>query len=154
VNPKNLIRESTDRLQGKFWRATPRPKLEGEESDARSWPVIQAADEWPVIQAADEWREFFAPEVQTQLIKPGSSLMGVSIMQELAEDSAEGRIHPFVEGEPIGRIQEGKLAQKAIEPAGEQATREHNDRMQRRNDEMLALRDRNDRTITALLRRM
>lgn len=45
---------------------------------------------------------FLMPMVDQQLNTPGSSLTGYSIMEEIHEDRVMGKLHPFVEGEPIG----------------------------------------------------
>jgi hypothetical protein len=47
---------------------------------------------------------FLCPVVDAQLSRGGSSLTGYSIMEEIEEDMLNGKLRPFVEGEPIGVI--------------------------------------------------
>jgi hypothetical protein len=47
---------------------------------------------------------FLHPMVDGQITRPGSSLTGLSIREELADEYLTGKVRPFVEGEPIGTI--------------------------------------------------
>jgi hypothetical protein len=86
--------------------------------------------------------EMLAPSWDDQWGKMGSSLTGMSIREELAERP----LRPFVEGEPIGKIQKHKRG-----PAKPAFTRDQI--MEMRRDEMMALRRKNDRAIARLLER-
>jgi hypothetical protein len=72
------------------------------------------------------------------------------IVQEVEEMRLAGTLKPFVEGEHLGKLPRGVRPKKMT---AAQARAAHNQRMQQRQEDMLALRKRNDGTIEALLSR-
>jgi hypothetical protein len=72
------------------------------------------------------------------------------VCREVAAMRAAGTLRPFTEGEPVGALPR-RVRLKPPTPA--RLKREHDQRMQDRQREMLALRRRNDANIEALLRR-
>jgi len=89
---------------------------------------------------------FLCPSVDDQLSRPGSSLTGFSIMEELVQDRLAGKVKPFREGEAIGRIQNHKRGPAPMlrTPAELYAERQR---------ELNALREKNDATIARILGR-
>lgn len=85
-------------------------------------------------------------DASMQLNQIGTSLTGLSIMEEIQNDRNAGRVRPFVEGEPIGRIQ-----QHVRKPAPMLMTR--NEVMDERQKELRARQRRNDATLAKMLRR-
>lgn len=67
-----------------------------EEDDGLSTPELSQHD-------LDSER-FLHPSIDEQLNSPGSSLTGLSIREELADEYLMGKVAPFVEGTPIGTI--------------------------------------------------
>jgi len=87
-----------------------------------------------------------SPDVLSQLNQIGSSLTGLTIMEEIQIDRVTGKLRPFVEGEPIGVIQYHKRG-----PAPALKTR--NDIMDDRQQELRTRQRRNDATLARLRQR-
>lgn len=68
-----------------------------------------------------------------------------NIRDELADDFGEGRIRPFVEGEPIGTIQSRRSPMLYTETPAKQFERKQRD--------LVALRMKNDHDIERILQR-
>jgi hypothetical protein len=85
-----------------------------------------------------------------KLLRPAFETTLREVCQEVAAMRIAGTLRPFTEGEPIGVLPR-RVRIKPPTPA--RLRREHNQRMQDRQAEMLALRARNDADIEALLRR-
>jgi len=78
-----------------------------------------------------------------QLNQIGSSLTGLTIMEEIQIDRMTGKLRPFVEGEPIGVIQYHRRG-----PASAHKTR--NDIMDDRQKELRERQRRNDATLARM----
>lgn len=87
-----------------------------------------------------------SPDVTMQLNQVGSSLTGMSIMEEITEDRLHGKLRPFIEGEPIGCIQHWP---RDSAPMLKTEVDLYNDRQK----VMLELRAKNDAAMDAFLRR-
>jgi hypothetical protein len=127
--------------QGNFGQKTPAATtFDDVESDDDAGPM-------PDLAPADvEVVHFLCPSIDEQLDKPGSSLTGRSIMEEITEMYLNKTLRPFVEGEPIGCIPSTKKKR-------EKQPTEARARMitgQRRQDAMLRLRVKNDRMLKGL----
>jgi hypothetical protein len=86
------------------------------------------------------------PEVLMQLNDIGSSLTGLTIMEEIQIDRMMGKLRPFVEGEPIGVIQHHK---RRAAPAH----KTRNDIMDDRQKELRERQRRNDATLARMKER-
>jgi hypothetical protein len=112
----------------------------GAEGETLQFPDAQ-------LGAADlAEQEFLCPSVDDQLSRPGSSLTGLSIMEEIVEANHMKRMKPFIEGQPIGKIQKWTTG-----PAP--ALKTNNEIMEDRRKETLRLRAKNDRALDRLLER-
>lgn len=85
------------------------------------------------------------PSVLMQMNQIGSSLTGRTIMEEIQSDRMNGKLRPFVEGEPIGKIQKHKRG-----PAKPLKTR--NEIMDDRRNELRERQQQNDATLDRLLK--
>lgn len=67
----------------------------------------------------------------------------LSIMMEIAEEREAGTLRPFVEGEPIGKIQKRKPFRPPLESPAQ--------RYEQRQERLRTLRVKNDRAIARIL---
>lgn len=93
-------------------------------------------------------RKFFSPEAYEQLSEPCGSTTGYSIMEEIAEASLNQRLRPFVEGEPIGVIQNHP------KPTAARSIKTRAEIMDEHVKELHERQRHNDATLDALLKRV
>lgn len=104
-------------------------------------------DDEPAISQADiDEFNFLNPTFDDQLNRGGSSLTGYSIMEEIEEDRLHGTLAPFVEGTPIGHIQNHKRGPAPMLKTEKELYEE-------RQKELLELRAKNDAEIYSILNR-
>jgi len=145
---KRLRIEQATRERADFAVKTPRRKsLDNMQSDSVDNDNVQGGkfeEELPPIDQA--LVEFQAPMIDAQLYRMGSSLTGISIMDEIHNDRLAGKLRPFVEGEPIGLIQHHKR-----EPAPALVTQ--NEIMDGRRAQLRRRQKKNDRTLARIRRK-
>lgn len=100
IEEAKRLRLETARIeQGDFGvkKAVPVPPERQEPDDD---PVDEGEE--LLSQADIDEHNFLNPTIDDQVSRGGSSLTGMSIMEEIQEDRLNGTLQPFVEGEPIG----------------------------------------------------
>lgn len=90
-----------------------------------------------------EQGEFLAPQLDDQLSKMGSSLTGMSIMEEIQMDRIVGKLRPFLPG-PLGACHNAPRACAAP------SLKTHNEIMDDRQRELRSRQQTNDRILDQL----
>ena len=93
-----------------------------------------------------ELLHFTMPTLDAQLNKPGSSLTGMSIMEEIQSDRMHGKLRPYTKVEPIGAYER----REPNSPARPVNT-DPNNQAELNRKEMLVLRAANDRAMERVL---
>lgn len=134
---KQLRIETSQRERGDFVKKTQVPPT---DADERYMSDADADEGGP----GGAWGQ--QPDAALQMTQMGSSLTGYSVMEEITEDRLNGKLRPFIEGEPIGMIQ--KHDPKPAPMLKSKARIKEDERT-----EMLAMRKRNDTALDKLARR-
>lgn len=130
---KRLRAETAAREAGRFAVKTPPTVTDNDDQFMSS--------ELDIVEMRDGG---LTPMVNEQLNQIGSSLTGLSIMEEIQMDRLAGKLRPFVEGEPIGACHNGPKRG----PAPSLTT--HNKIMDERQKELRERQKTNDRTLARL----
>lgn len=103
-------------------------------------PVIKGRVQ-PTVTTDDDHRQSDVDLAEHRFLEPTFDELLNDAVREVEEMRLNGRLRPFVEGEAIGAYRE-QPKPKPLTPAA--LRREHNERMQRRQANMLRMRWRND----------